>query len=425
MTRISSTRLAGLACVLSIALLAAGCAAPSDDGAKPAGADGVVKVGFLSPVTGPVAAAGQQMKQGWELYWEQHGNKAGGVKVKTYFDDDAGNPETALTKARRLVENEHVEAMVGPMLANTALAVSDYVTGQGIPSFQPVTAADDLTQRKQNPLMIRTGSFAASQMNYPGGQWAHQQGHRKAATLCLDYAFGWESCAGFVRSFTDAGGTIAKQLWYPLGTQDFSSYMTQLKSVDADMLYIAAAGGGDAPRIISTYDDFGLRDKLFLLANCCLFDTSSLKELGAKAEGLHSVSYYAEGREGSQVLGDFEAAYKAKYGLLPSAYVAGAYVTASVLAAALEKTGGDADAKTLVAAARSVRFDDSPLGPLSYDDMNNTVGNVYIREVRRNASGDYVNVPVATVPDVGQFWKYDKDDYLAQPPYDRRHTGKP
>lgn len=423
-TNVASRRVGAVGAFTALLAIMA-CAPPSDESqTQAAGADGVVKVGFLSPVTGPVAAAGQEMKQGWELYWELHGKKVGDVEVQTHFDDDAGNPETALTKARRLVESEQVEVMVGPMLANTALAVSEYVTSQGVASMQPVTAADDLTQRKQNPLLIRTGSFTASQTNYPAGDWAYKQGHHKAVTLCLDYAFGWESCGGFVRAFTSAGGTIVKQLWYPLGTQDFSSYMTQLKDIDADVLFLSAAGGGDAPRIISTYREFGLEDDLFLLANCCLFDTASLRELGPEAEGLHSVSYYAEGRHGSSALEEFKTAYREKYGMLPSAYVAGAYVTAEVLAKAIEATGGSTDAEGLVEAARAVSFDDGPLGPLSYDDMNNAVGNVYIRRVEKDDNGDYVNVPIDTYENVSQFWKYDKADFLKNPPYDRTHTGQ-
>jgi branched-chain amino acid transport system substrate-binding protein len=427
-----STRRAGrgIAVLAALAMGALTACAPASDAEKNAdSANGgdtgdVVKVGFLSPVTGNVAAAGQEMREGWELYWEQHGDKVGDVTVETVFEDDAGNPDTALTKAKRLIEDEKVEVMVGPLLANTALAVSDYVTGEGIPSLQPVTAADDLTQRKQNPLMLRAGSLTGSQMNFPAGQWASDQGHRKAVTLCPDYAFGWESCAGFARAFTDAGGTVVKQLWFPLGTQDFSTYVTQLGNVGADIAFVAAAGGADGPRFIGSYNDFGLKGKLPLVTNCCLVDQSTLREVGPEAEGLNSVSYYAEGREGSAALDKFIDGYKEKYGKIPSLNVAGAYITAEVFAKALEATGGDAGGEALIAAARDVVFEDSLYGPMKYDEMNNPVANIYVREVKKNGDGDYVNVPVETFDAVSQFWNYEKDEYLADPPYDRKNTGQ-
>jgi branched-chain amino acid transport system substrate-binding protein len=412
---------------VGVGLLAA-CAPPSDADESGSGKNGgsadVVKVGFLSPVTGNVAAAGQEMREGWELYWEQHGTEVAGVTVETVFEDDAGNPDTALTKAKRLIEDENVEVMVGPLLANTALAVSDYVTSQGIPSLQPVTAADALTQGQQNPLMLRAGSMTGSQMNFPAGKWAYDEGYRKAVTLCPDYAFGWESCAGFVRAFTDNGGEIVEQLWFPLGTQDFSTYVNQLASTGADIAFVAAAGGADGPRFIKTYNDFGLKEKLPLLTNCCLNDQSTLRNVGEAAEGIHSVSYYAEGREGSEALTKFIDGYRDKFGKIPSLNVAGAYITAEVFAKALEATDGDADGEALIAAARKTSFEDSLYGPITYDDMNNLVTNVYIRVVEKNSDGEYWNVPVETFEDVSQFWTYDKDEYLSQPPYDRSNTGQ-
>lgn len=423
----SRLRVSAIAIAATTALLA-GCAPASDQekSGSASDADGasVIKVGFLSPVTGPVAAAGQEMKQGWELYWDLHGKKVGDFTVETMFEDDAGNPDTALTKAKRLVEDEHVEVMVGPLLSHTALAVSDYVTSKGIPSLQPITAADDLTQRKQNPLMLRAGSMTGSQMGFVAGDWAYKQGYRTAVTLCPDYAFGWEGCAGFERTFVEAGGKIVKQMWFPLGTQDFSTYVTQIGGANADMAYVAAAGGADGPRFINAYNDFGLKGKLPLVTHCCVVDQSTLREAGPQSEGVISVSNYAEGREGSEALDKFIEGYRDEYGVIPSMNVAGSYFTAEVLAKALEATGGDASGEVLIKAARDLTFEDSVFGPLSYDDMNNMVADVYVREVEKNDDGEYVNVPVDTYPEVSQFWTYDKEKYLADPPYDASYEPK-
>ena len=106
-------------------------------------------------------ALGTDMKRGWELYWEQHGTTAGGVTVETVFEDDAGDPEVALTKARRLVEEENVDLIAGPILANTAYAVAEYAADQGIPTLQ-ITGADDLTQRQFDPHVLRVG-YTSSQ----------------------------------------------------------------------------------------------------------------------------------------------------------------------------------------------------------------------------------------------------------------------
>lgn len=399
----------------------------SDAGGSGTGSAGeakVIKVGFLSPVTGPLAAIGTEMKQGWELYWKEHGTTSGNFAVNTVYEDDGGNPDTALSKAKRLVEDEKVDVVVGPLAANTALVVSDYLIQQGVPNFHPVTAADDITQRNANPLVIRVGAMTGSQPNYVAGQWAYDQGYRKAITLCSDYAFGWENCGGFVRTFTAAGGEIVNQLWNPLGTPDFSPYATQIASSGADVAFIGSSGGSDGINFMRAYDDFGLADKVEVIANCCLLDQSTLSEVGESALGLKSVSYYAEGLD-TPAMHKFSKLYDENYGGIPSLYVANSYVTARVFAEALKSIEGkNIDPEGLVLAARSVNLEDTVFGPRKIDERNQPVGNVYVNEVQKRDDGKYWNVVKETFENVGQFWKFDADEILKSPPYDRTNTGQ-
>jgi branched-chain amino acid transport system substrate-binding protein len=397
--------------------------AESSESAAPAEPT-VIKVGFLSPVTGPIAAIGIEMKQGWELYWQEHGTTAGNFVVETVYEDDGGNPDTALSKAKRLVEEEKVDVVVGPLAANTALAVSDYLIQQGVPNFHPVTAADDITQRNANPLVIRVGAMSGSQPNYVAGKWAYDQGYRKAITLCSDYAFGWENCGGFVRTFTEAGGEIVGQLWNPLGTPDFSPYATQIASSGADLAFIGSSGGSDGVNFLRAYEDFGLADQIDVLGNCCLLDQSTLSEMGEVAEGLKSVTYYAEGMD-TPSMRKFHELYDGAYGGLPSLYVANSYVTAGVFSEALKTIdGNEVDPEGLVSAARAVNLEDTVFGPRKIDEWNQPVGNVYITKVQKRDDGKYWNVVDETFTEVGQFGDFDPDAILKSPPYDRTNTGQ-
>lgn len=394
-------------------------AAPS--GAAPSGAGGTVTVGFISPTTGFVAALGTDMKRGWELYWELNGATAGGVTVETVYEDDAGDPEVALTKARRLVEEVGVDITAGPILANTAYAVADYVGGAGVPSFH-ITGADDLTQRQFDPLVMRVGQ-TSSQSNFPAGQWAYDEGHRNALTICPDYAFGWESCGGFVSGFTDAGGTVGTQIWHPLGTQDFSTYVTQASSEQPDVVFIGSAGGPDAILFWEAWTSFGLKDTVPLIGNCCFADQVLLRDQAEAAEGITSFSYWTEGRDSEETRA-FVEEYESRHGEIPSLYAAGSYLMAQVIAGALEETGGVVDGEAFVAAARGLTFEDSIYGPLAFDDTNNLVGNVYREHVEARDDGKYWNVVDEVFEDVSQFWTYGKEEFLENPVFSRDYTGQ-
>jgi branched-chain amino acid transport system substrate-binding protein len=67
---------------------------------------------------------------------------------------------------------------------------------------------------------------------------------------------------------------------------------------------------------------------------------------------------------------------------------------------------------------------DSPLGqPVQLDDYGNPILDVYIREVKRRPDGKLWNVTVETYPQVSQFWKYNPEEYLKQPNYNRDFQG--
>src|SRR5215203_5499051 len=116
---------------------------------------GPIRIGLLAPLTGVVASGGREMVDGFTMFWEQQGGTLAGRKVEIVTEDDASNPDTALQKARRLVEQANVHFLCGDLLANTGIAVANYVKGNGVPYFIPIIAADDLTQRARIPNVIR------------------------------------------------------------------------------------------------------------------------------------------------------------------------------------------------------------------------------------------------------------------------------
>ncbi|MEA2793557.1 MAG: branched-chain amino acid transport system substrate-binding protein, partial [Bradyrhizobium sp.] len=195
---------------------------------------GPIKIGLLAPLTGVVASGGKEMVEGVQFYLDQVKNEMGGRKVELVIEDDASNPDTALQKARRLVEQANCHMLIGDLLANTGLAVANYVKGTGTPYFIPIIAADDLTQRQRIKNVIRVAGYSASAFTHPLGDWALKQGYKKIATVSQDYTFGHEQCGGLAQVFTEGGGEVVQQFWHPLNTADFSPYLGQLADLKVD-----------------------------------------------------------------------------------------------------------------------------------------------------------------------------------------------
>src|SRR5438552_14019906 len=175
-----------------------------------------VKIGLLVPLTGAASALGKDMLTGTELYLDEIGRQAGGRKIELIVEDTEGVTATALTKARKLVDQDKVHILTGGLLASTGYALHPFVDAQKVPTTYPVMASDDLTQRKPAKWVVRTG-WAASQPMHPFAEWvAKNTKYRKVVTVAMDYAFGWETVGGFQRTFEEQGGQIVQKIWTPL-----------------------------------------------------------------------------------------------------------------------------------------------------------------------------------------------------------------
>jgi branched-chain amino acid transport system substrate-binding protein len=384
---------------------------------------GPIKIGLLAPLTGVVASGGKEMVEGVQFYLEQVKSEIAGRKVELVIEDDASNPDTALQKARRLVEQGNCHMLIGNLLANTGLAVANYVKGTGTPYFIPIIAADDLTQRQRIKNVIRVAGYSASEFTHPLGDWALKQGYKKIATVSQDYTFGHEQCGGLSQVFTEGGGQMVQQFWHPLNTADFSPYLGQLADLNVDAVFMMETGA-DATRFIQQYASFGLKAKTPLMAAMNGTDQSVIRTLGEECEGIISPAHFAEGSD-NPVTQKFARDYEAKYGKIPSLYGFSMYSGVMWIAAALNKMGGNVeDREVFIDTVLKTELDGSPLGKaVKLDAYGNPIYDVYIRKVVKRGDGKFWNVPLTSYPSVSQFWKYDPETYMKQPPYSRSYQG--
>ena len=297
-----------------------------------------IKVGLMAPLTGVVASGGREMVEGTQFYFDSIGNEIAGRKVELIVEDDASNPDTALQKARRLVEQANVDFLIGNLLANTGLAVANYVKGNGTPYFIPIIAADDLTQRQRIKNVVRVAGYSASAFTQPLGDWALKQGYKRIATVSQDYTFGHEQCGGLAQVFTEGGGEIVQQFWHPLNTADFSPYLGQIANLKVDAVF-AMETGADATRFIQQYASFGLKGKIPLLGAMNATDQSVIRTLGDECEGIVSPAHFAEGST-VPVTKKFVDDYTAKYQKMPSLYGFSMFSGAMWVSEAIKSIGG-------------------------------------------------------------------------------------
>ncbi len=379
---------------------------------------GPLRVGFLAPLTGGLAQNGKDMLDGFLLYLDEISYQMEGRKIEFISEDTEAQPSRTLTKVRKLVEMDKVHILVGPLLASSGYALAPYVNDQKVPILLPVTSADDLTQRKVSNYIIRTG-WTSSQPSHPFGEWVYKTlGYKKISAIGLDYAFGWEVLGGFQRSFEESGGKIVQKIWTPFTVQDFSPYLAQIPK-DADAVF-ANFGGKYAIQFLKQYQDFGLKGKIPLIGCGILTDEHVLPSMGDESLGIITPLHYSAAIDTPENK-KFVKMYRAKFNKPPSYFSEGTYSSARWLAEAVRSIGGAVEDKPkFLEALKKVQIKTLPRGPMSIDKFGNPIQNIYVRKVER-VGGELQNSIIHVFPNVSQFWKYNPEEYMKNPPYSREY----
>ena len=183
--------------------------------------------------------------------------------------------------------------------------------------------------------------------------------------------------------------------------------------------------GADSARLLKQWYSFGFKDQIPLLASQNVTDQSVIRHLEAEeCEGVMSSSHFAEGLD-NQKTRDFVETYQAEYKQLPGIFAAEGFTGGLWLADALQKIEGKAeDTDALIATLIAEEVEGSPLGDIiSLDSYGNPVFDMYVRKVVKQADGTLVNEVVETYPQVSQFWTYDPEEFMKEPPYSRDYQG--
>jgi branched-chain amino acid transport system substrate-binding protein len=324
-----------------------------------AAAQAPLKIGALGPLTGGAAVVGTGEVNGIRLRLKQLDHQIAGRKVELLVEDDAGDPATGLTKAQKLIERDQVEIFLGPLLSHVVLAVQDYVGQKGVPQ---ITFVAQPPEAAKYPTTF-VPSWNAVQIGRIFGDYAAKKlGYKRVVIVSSQYVFGKRVSDGFREGFTAAGGTIAGEIYPPLGTPDFAPFLGGLPAADAVFSFFP---GADAVKYVKARQEFGL-DKTPLLAIASTVEGMLLPAQGDAALGALAIGHYLEDFS-IPANREFVEAYTKEYGKPPLGYYpALGYTLVQILEDALKRTGGRSGRAELVEAIKRVDVA-SPQGRFRFD----------------------------------------------------------
>jgi branched-chain amino acid transport system substrate-binding protein len=345
----------------TLVLSACSDAGGSAGGGGNAAGDEPIKIGVLLPYTGPFGLYGKPMEVALRARFDQANNKVDGHPVQLVFEDEATDAGTAVSKATKLIDSDHVSAVVCCATGAATLAVGPILAERGIPQLGPIPNPSGLSKYPTAAVAAPTAGHDATVL---GRYAATSLGYKSAVVVASDFAYGHEVADGFTAGFTKAGGHVVKTIVAPLGTNDFGSYLSQVG--DADVTFGGFAGA-DAIRFVQQYDSFGLKSRIPLIGHGPMLTELVLNQIGDAAIGVGAGFYYSSTLD-NPANKEFLAAMAAtSQKIVPSHFTAGAWATGGVLLDAIHRAGDQAtDGKVLAKAIRTSHIE-APWGPLRFD----------------------------------------------------------
>ena len=378
-------------------------------------AGGTIKVGILATLEGPFTVLGQDGVRGTTLALQEHAGMAGGMKIEIVQGSSDASPDSAVKAARKLVEQDGVQILVGPLSGDEGLAVKDYAKTQpGVTFVNGTSAAQDTTLRDPAPNFYRFSTDGAQWMAGLGDYAYTVKGYKRVATVAEDYSFPYTQVFGFMAGFCKAGGHVPSKSWVPIGNKDFSSVIAAIPE-DVDAIYVAL-GGADGVNFLNQYHQGG--GAAPLIGGSITVDQTVLGSEGKTKDfvvGTPSAGPIADTNdtpEWKKFVADYKAAFKDGFPS-PSLFAHGYYINTKAVLLALDQVNGDlsgGQAKFRDALGK-LSFD-TPTGKVSLDKNRQAIADIYLTEVTKGDDGKLYNKVVKVIPQVNQTLGIAEDEFL-------------
>jgi len=365
------TRLAGLAAILGLAI----APAAAQDSSQ-----GKIKIGVLVTTSGPAAALGQQVRDGFALAIKDLGGKMAGRDVEVINADDELKPDAAVTKVRGLLERDKVDFVVGPIFSNILLAIHRPVTESKTFLISPNAGPSSYAGKECNPFFYVT-SYQNDQVHEVLGKVAQDRGYKRVYLLVPNYQAGRDAVAGFK---LDYKGEIVEESYAPLNTLDFQPELSKIASQKPDALFTFMPGGMGV-NLVKQYKQAGATVPVL---SAFTVDESTLPAQQDAAVGMFGGANWAPDLDIPQSK-KFVAAYEAAYNGVPGTYAMQAYDTAMLIDSAVRAVKGNLSNKEAVAAALKKADFTSLRSNFKFNNNGYPIQDFYLTKVAKRPDGKF------------------------------------
>jgi branched-chain amino acid transport system substrate-binding protein len=359
--------------------------------AIPAAAAESVKIGFVATFSGPAAAIGNDMRDGFNLGIEHLGRKMAGRPVEVIFEDDTQKPEVGKQKTDKLIEADHVDFLTGYGFSNVLLASLLPAVSAKTFIISANAGPSQIAGEQCSPYFFSV-SWQGDQAAQATGEYLTQRGIKTLFLIDPNYAAGKDVAAGVKANFK--GEVVGEEYTAWPGQLDFSAELTKARAAKPDAVFAFYPGAAGA-QFLTQYAQAGLKGQIPLYT-AYMIDALSLPRIGDLALGVATAGHWAidlPNAANQKFVTDFRSTYKRD----PSFYAAQGYDAANFINSAVAAVKGDLADKDALRAAMEKAAYASVRGPYRYGNNHFPIQNFYLQEVVKAADGHFEVGTVTTI----------------------------
>lgn len=350
-----------------------------------------LKIGFITTLSGPSAALGVDIRDGFNLALKHVGGKFGGVATEILIGDDSMNPDTGKQLTERMMKKDKVQILTGIVFSNVLMAVINpilksetfYVSANASPSI--------LAGEQCNPYFF-SASWPNDAQHEAMGKHVADKNYKNVYLLAPNYPAGKDALTGFKRFYK---GAISGEVYTKLGQLDYAAELAQLRAAKPDAVYIFLPGGMGI-NFIKQFHQAGLSKDMPLFGPGFSADEDIIRAVGEPMIGMFNASQWAHDLDNAQNK-RFVADFQKDYGRLPSVFASQGYDAAMLIDAAMRDSKGQIDDKSAFRKALEAANFKSVRGNFKLNINHYPIQTYYLRQVVKEASGRITNKTIAPI----------------------------
>ena len=338
-----------------------------------------IKIGVLFPLTGDAASYGEKGQKAIDMAVEKINADGGinGKKIVAIYEDSRAEPKTGVAAAKKLIDIDHVPAIVGDIVSAVTLPAAPVAEEKKVILLSPTSSAPAITNSGEFIYRIWPSDLAEGKAV---AEFARKRGYNRAAILHLNNDYGLAIASIFKKAFESQNNVVVLMEGYSQTANDYRSVLSKVENTNPDVVYIAGYYA-DTSKLLRQAHELGIKSQF--LGTTAIEDDKFLELSGDAAENIiYPLATGFNPLSTSRKVTEFIDGFQKKYNYQPGWVEAQSYDAFMLIVAAVKNISGKIDGTKIKGYLDSMGEYDGVTGKIKFDKNGDVLKSVIFKTVR-------------------------------------------